>query len=110
MKAELSPFADFKIDVLVLGCSHFPFLRKEIQKILGKKVLILDSAGAIARQTKRVLLMENSCLPAGRLLSEYNRNANTFYTTGSISVFRNISGAFLGRKHIEDSEITKVKI
>lgn len=80
LKKELKPFIEFKIDVLVLGCSHFPFLKKEISKILGKKVMILDSSGAIARQTKRILVLEN-------LISEYNNSANTFLTTGDAREF-----------------------
>lgn len=33
----------------------FPFLRNEMQEVLGKDVHILDSGEAIARQVKRVL-------------------------------------------------------
>ena len=80
---ELKPFVDFKIDVLVLGCSHFSFLKTEMQKILGKKVLILDSSGAIARQTERVLISEN-------LISEYNKVVKSFYTTGNFKSFEKI--------------------
>lgn len=80
LKEELKSFMDFKIDVLVLGCSHFPFLKREMQKVIGNKIKILDSSGAIARQTKRVLLMEN-------LFSEYNKAKRTFYTTGDIKKF-----------------------
>lgn len=83
LKEELKPFLNFKIDVLVLGCSHFPFLKKEIQKILGKKVLILDSSGAIARQTKRILVMEN-------LLSEYNNSMRVLLTTGELVNFERV--------------------
>ncbi|MEK7559521.1 MAG: glutamate racemase [Patescibacteria group bacterium] len=90
LRKELKPFQKFNIDVLALGCSHFPFLKKEMQKILGKKVSILDSSGAIARQTKRILLMENSCLPAGRSLSEYNKPVKSFYTTGELKKFEKI--------------------
>lgn len=85
---ELKPFQDFKIDTLVLGCSHFPFLAKEIRKILGKNVQVLDSSGAIARQTKRVLISEN-------LISEYNNPVNTFYTTGKLEKFKNVAGKLL---------------
>ena len=90
LKAEIKPFINFKIDVLALGCSHFPFLKREMQKILGKKVLILDSSGAIARQTKRIILMENSCLPAGRLLSEYNNFSRVLLTTGEVADFKRV--------------------
>ena len=88
LEKELKPFIDFKIDVLALGCSHFPFLKKEIQEILGNKVLILDSSGAIARQTKRILISEN-------LLSEYNKSVKSFYTTGDLYRFERIARIYL---------------
>lgn len=51
----LKPFQTADIDALVLGCSHFPILRAEMQMILGESVAILDSGAAIARQLGRVL-------------------------------------------------------
>lgn len=39
-----------KIDVAVLGCTHFPLLRDEIKQVLGNKVQIIDSGAAIARR------------------------------------------------------------
>lgn len=72
---ELKPFVKSNIDVLVLGCSHFPFIKDEIGQILGKTVKILDSSGAVARQVKRILLINNA-------ISRYNKPVFAFYTTG----------------------------
>ena len=66
----------------------FPFSKKEIRQILGKNIQILDSSGAIARQTKRVLISEN-------LISEYNNPVNTFYTTGELEKFKYVAGKLL---------------
>jgi len=41
--------------VLVLGCTHFPFLRPALAQVLGPAVQIIDSGEAVARQTRRVL-------------------------------------------------------
>ena len=41
-------------DVIVLGCTHFPFLRTPIERIAGPKVLVIDPAPAVATQTARV--------------------------------------------------------
>lgn len=81
LNEELKPFLDFKIDTLALGCSHFPFLKKEMQKILGKKVLILDSSPAIARQVERVLKNNSE-------LSVYNSPRHVLYTTGDPVKFK----------------------
>lgn len=54
----LRPFQEARVDVLVLGCSHYPLLRQEIQAILGDGVTVLDSGAAIARQLFRVLVRQ----------------------------------------------------
>lgn len=42
-------------DVLVLGCTHYPFLRPVIQRIAGPDVTVLDPAPAVARELARRL-------------------------------------------------------
>lgn len=44
-----------QVDCIVLGCTHFPFLRKEIKEVLGRNVLLIDSGEAIARRVKQLL-------------------------------------------------------
>lgn len=44
-----------KLDALVLGCTHYPFVRWAVQKVLGDEVTILDGGQGTARQTKRCL-------------------------------------------------------
>ncbi|MCX6726017.1 MAG: glutamate racemase [Candidatus Shapirobacteria bacterium] len=39
-------------DVLVLGCTHFPLIKNEIKKYVGKKIKIIDSGKAVAKQVK----------------------------------------------------------
>ncbi len=55
LEKHLSVFSKFNIDYLVLGCTHYPYLIPQIQKILGDKITIIDSGQAVARQTKKVL-------------------------------------------------------
>lgn len=45
-------------DVLVLGCTHYPFLRPLIRDVVGPAVKLLDTGEAVARQTRRVLERE----------------------------------------------------
>jgi glutamate racemase len=45
-------------DVLVLGCTHYPFLRPLIQQLAGPEVQLLDTGAAVARQVRRVLERE----------------------------------------------------
>nr|WP_202597963.1 MULTISPECIES: glutamate racemase [unclassified Vibrio] len=50
----LSPLKD-KIDVAVLGCTHFPLMKNEIQSVLGEDVMLIDSGSAIARRVQSLL-------------------------------------------------------
>lgn len=52
-------FADYqkeRVDCVVLGCTHYPFVRKMVQKVLGEQVLVFDGGAGTARETKRRLI------------------------------------------------------
>jgi glutamate racemase len=44
-----------KVDVAVLGCTHFPLIREEIQIVMGMNVQLIDSGEAIARRVESLL-------------------------------------------------------
>ena len=46
---------DASIDTLVLGCTHFPVLKRAISKVVGERVHIVDSAETTARVVKKLL-------------------------------------------------------
>ena len=54
LQQALEPIAG-KIDVAVLGCTHFPLIKEEIQNVLGEHVLLVDSGEAIARRVLELL-------------------------------------------------------
>ncbi len=78
LQKYLEPMLAQNIDQLVLGCTHYPFLIPQIQKILGPQVRIIEPSQAIARQTKRVLKASQALAP--------HRQNNTciFYANKSI--------------------------
>jgi glutamate racemase len=43
IRRYLKPFQKHKIDTLILGCTHYPLLKSRIEKIVGKKIRIVDS-------------------------------------------------------------------
>ncbi len=51
----LHPMLSRGADTIVLGCTHYPFLRPTIQAMVGPDVTLVDTAGAVARQTLRLL-------------------------------------------------------
>ena len=58
----LAPYVG-KLDALVLGCTHYPFVAEQIRQILGPQTQLLDGGEGTARQTRR-------CLEAKGLLND----------------------------------------
>ena len=50
---HLAPILDAGADTLVLGCTHYPFLRKAIRKLLGDSITLVDTSDAVVKQLKR---------------------------------------------------------
>ena len=55
VEAYVRPLLDRGADTLVLGCTHYPFLRDLIEKVAGPGVAIVDPAVAVARELHRRL-------------------------------------------------------
>ena len=72
------PLTDKGADVLVLGCTHYPFLSALIQEIAGSGVDVIDPATAVARELRRRL--ESADL----LLEGPEPGTERFWTTGGV--------------------------
>jgi glutamate racemase len=55
LRPLLDPMIEAGVDVIVLGCTHYPFLRAGIEAYMGPGVPVIDSGVAIARRTRHVL-------------------------------------------------------
>jgi glutamate racemase len=89
LRKELKEFQAEGIDVLALGCSHFPLVKDQIQKLLPD-VLILDSGGAVARRTKQILI-NNKML--GNIKAK-----DFYYTTGDKKEFEKVLKVLFKKK------------
>lgn len=49
LEEYLRPLLRKKIDTLILGCTHYPLLKKAISQVAGKKVALVDSAECCAQ-------------------------------------------------------------
>ena len=56
LEERFSSVSQEPIDCVVLGCTHFPFVREAIQDVVGQAVQIFDGAAGTARELKRRLL------------------------------------------------------
>ena len=77
---HLEPIQDAGSDTLVLGCTHYPFLRKSIRKLLGETINIIDTSDAVVRQLKRQLasldqLIENDAHGSVLLISSKDQTS-----------------------------------
>lgn len=59
------PFDKDKLDAVVLGCTHYPFVERELKKVLGENVQLFEGGPGTARETKR-RIMEQGLLREGR--------------------------------------------
>lgn len=90
----LDPLLAEDVDVVVLGCTHYPFLRDAIQTYVGASVRVIDSGNAIARRTL-------SLLQAQRILHDRGQaGVLTMFTTGNASETTRVASKLLGREEV----------
>lgn len=75
VKASLGPLLSAGADIIVLGCTHYPFLLPVLQKVAGPDIRFIDPAPAVARQLVRVL-KRDGMLSAWEASSALARNAS----------------------------------
>jgi glutamate racemase len=90
LQGYLAPLLDAGIDELVLGCTHYPFLRPLIEQVVGSGVEIVDPAPAVARQALRVVIGRGG-LAGGSQLA-----AHRFYTSANPDRFQSALGNLIG--------------
>lgn len=89
LRKVLEPLLSDGVDAMALGCTHYPFLRDQIEAIVGPKVQIVDSGGAVARRVKYVL--ENERLMSGE------KSADLYFTTGDKEKFERVASELMER-------------
>ena len=58
VRDSVQPLIDAGVDRIVLGCTHYPFLRKVIERVAGPDIQIIDPAPAVARHLVDVMRQE----------------------------------------------------
>ncbi len=62
----LAPVKASRADTVILGCTHYPILKKLIAQIMGPRVTLVDSADTLARAAKQFLHDKKLAATAGR--------------------------------------------
>ena len=91
VKRYLRPVIDKGADIVVLGCTHYPFLRPMIEDVAGPAVSIIDPATAVARELRRrldITHMRNN---------ESTPGTEQFWTTGEVEAVQPIVRQLWGK-------------
>lgn len=97
LQQYLEPMLVAKVDQLVLGCTHYPFVIPAIEDLVGSQMTVINPAQAVAKQVRR-LLAQNSQLATNKTVE------HTFYSTGEGAVLQKL----LGLVGFEGAEVMKV--
>ncbi|CAM0116781.1 glutamate racemase [Rhabdochlamydiaceae symbiont of Dictyostelium giganteum] len=85
----LAPLIQAESDTVILGCTHFPLLKQQIEALLPPSTHVIDPSFACAEEVKRILESLNLLNPKTTMTQP------TFYVTDSPEKFQYQSGPFL---------------
>jgi len=97
----LKPLFDAGIDVLIMGCTHFPLIEKRILSCSGNGIRVISSAVETAKDVKKILMEKGLCAEAQK------EPERVFYETGIASNFFEVGKMFLGE---EIKEVIRIKL
>lgn len=97
----LAPLKEKGIDTLILGCTHYGILERDIRAIVGSRVRIVSAAKAVPKRLKDYLKRHGEIERGLR-----KRNAVGFFTTDLTDKFISLGSRFFGRKiQVEKCEL-----
>ncbi|MEL0069976.1 MAG: glutamate racemase [Betaproteobacteria bacterium] len=96
----LEPMMQASVDKIVLGCTHYPFIRDAIQEIVGNGVELIDPSIPVASELKRRLEIENI------INNKLSPGEMRFYVTGERDRFKVIVDKFLN----VDAKVNSIEI
>ena len=97
----LAPLLKNKIDTLILGCTHYPLLRKAIAGVIGPKIRLVDSIEPTVRKLSSLLEAKGLSYP--KTAGTNGRIKLNIYVSDSPRNFIRVGEKFLGQKlnHVE---------
>jgi glutamate racemase len=102
LKKYLRHLKDRKADTLILGCTHYPFLQKDIERIMGKNCKVLNGPEIVADK------LEDYLRRHPEIESRVTKNRQvTYLTTDDPERFRRFGEKFLGQRitHVEAARL-----
>lgn len=71
-------------DTLILGCTHFPLIKNQVQKYVGNNIKVIDSGEAVVRRIKEVLKEKG-------LLNTKTKVSYKYITTGESEIVKSVN-------------------
>ena len=94
VREGLKPLQDKRFDTVILGCTHYPILQKQIETAVGPNINVLSSAEETAKDVEAILRYNN------QLRLEKTPPRHKFYASGSVPIFKSIAERWLGLENI----------
>lgn len=79
LEGYIQPLLDAGADTIVLGCTHYPFVKPLIQEIAGSEVTLIDTGTAVARQLEKRLVEQLLLTEVGGGTVSFQTNSVTAY-------------------------------
>ena len=92
VETHCAPLRERGVDTVVLGCTHYTFVRQQIQAAMGAAVQIIDTAEAVARHAANVV--HKTRADADNIPDE--APTLVLQTTGSAELFQRFANTWLG--------------
>ena len=89
----LAPLRDAKIDSLLLGCTHYPFLARTLNDVMGRDVVLVSSADETAFEVRRTL---ESFAMFATPKTQHARPPHRWISTGDAARFESLGRMLLG--------------
>ena len=90
----LAPLIDAKVDALLLGCTHYPFLARTISRVMGRSVTLVSSADETAFALRRAIL-DGTVAPASRSHGT-SLTERRWISSGDVATFEHLGRRLLG--------------
>jgi glutamate racemase len=86
----LAPIREAKVDTLLLGCTHYPFLARTISDVMGREVVLVSSADETAFELRTFLAAGDLARTGGA------SGSHTWVSSGDVATFRRLGSRLLG--------------
>lgn len=96
LRAFVAPLLAEGCDTLILGCTHYPFIKPLLRQLVPASVSLIDTGEAVARQLQRVLADR-------QLLAGHSSGADAFWSSADTAMLSAVLPVLWGRAEVVQS-------